>query len=184
VALRGAYIVFIATVAAGSAACTLLARFDDLPLLDAGVDASANEAGPDSAPPDDGHAPEASPVDAGVDVEVDANVDPCVGKTSGAYCGGDGVVYSSADLVLCDGGAVALIVACDGGCLPLSNPFPDTCNECNAKPDGGSFCGRDFPGFPARDADWLIQCQQGNAVQRTACQHGCISSGASSACAP
>jgi hypothetical protein len=86
---------------------------------------------------------------------------------------------------VCDGGAIVSVRACDAGCLAMINPFPDTCNECNAKPNG-LYCGRDFAGFPAENADFLIQCQATNAVQIVACAHGCRSRTATTAaaCAP
>jgi hypothetical protein len=172
-----AHIVAIVTVAAASSgACTLLARFDDLPPLDAGIDAPPSLDG--SAASD---APSSS--DANDAAEAGADVDPCVGHATGSYCGNDGLDAPATDLVRCDGGAVAEIIACDAGCLSLSNPFPDTCNGCNTKPNG-AYCGRDFPVFPAADSDWLIQCQLGNAVQLVACQHGCLSNAAASSCAP
>jgi hypothetical protein len=171
------------------AGCTLLARFDDVTTgfsCDAGACGDAEpldarllpapDAPPDAIPHDASTAPDTSTApDAG---------DPCLGLASGMYCGEDGLkgyVGPPGDLVACDGGGVARVVACDAGCLSMPNPFPDTCNECNGKPNGG-YCGRDFPGFPARDADFFIQCQQGNAVQVVACAHGCGSNGAASAC--
>jgi hypothetical protein len=177
---RRAHIAFFASVfATGHVACTLLARFDDLPpreLADGGA-----EAGLDGVAPalDSASDTESAPPDAGPDV------DPCSGHVNGSYCGTDGLddPALAGDLVRCDGGAVAEVIACDGGCLALSNPFPDTCNGCNVKPNG-TYCGRDFSTFPASDADWLIQCQSGNAAQKVACQHGCLSNGAAASCAP
>jgi hypothetical protein len=60
---------------------------------------------------------------------------------------------------------------------------PDACNPCPGKGDG-LYCGRDLAGFPAANADFLIQCQSGNVSQDVACAHGCKSSGTSSSCYP
>ena len=110
---------------------------------------------------------------------------PCSGLKDGTYCANDGLHdYRGppSDLVDCDGGAIASVRACDAGCLAMTNPFPDTCNECNTKPNG-LYCGRDFPGFPATNADFLIQCQATNAVQIVACARGCRSRTATTAAA-
>ena len=94
-----------------------------------------------------------------------------------------GYAGSTANLVQCDDGGIAKVTTCDGGCLPLPAPFPDACNPCPGHGDG-LYCGRDLTGFPAINADFLIQCQSGNVVQSVACAHGCKSSGTASSCYP
>ena len=174
----------------GCAGCTLLADFSDrAPAAGSACDGGGCEDATVTA--EDSAALDARPLDAGVaplDARGDVNAAACSGHKSGTYCANDGLHdYGGppSDLVVCDGGAIASVRACDAGCLAMTNPFPDTCNECNAKPDG-LYCGRDFPGFPATNADFLIQCQATNAVQIVACAHGCRSRTATTAaaCAP
>jgi len=171
-------------------ACTLLARFDDA----APADSSDASATVDSAESEPLGADAAAHADAGPfpdaresqDAREDTTPsDPCEGEANGLYCATDGLNHYQGPtnvLIRCDGGAVATETTCDAGCLALSDPFPDTCNACDSKPNG-SYCGRDFSSFPTTDADWLVQCQNSNAVQLVACAHGCLSNGASSSCA-
>lgn len=181
---------------AGVASCSLLVQFNDVPggACDGGLcgdDATvADVVGPETA--SDGGVPEAHPADGGdaahADV-VEAGVDhyaPCGNLASGFYCATDGLhgyAGSQDDLVHCVDGGVGAVTFCDGGCLPLPAPFPDACNPCVGHPDG-LYCGRDLPGFPAINADFLIQCQTSNVVQSVACAHGCKSSGTASSCYP
>ncbi len=126
-------------------------------------------------------APDGPAADAGVD-----HYAPCAALASGFYCATDGLhgyAGSVADLVQCADGGIAHVTTCDGGCLPLPAPFPDACNPCPGHGDG-LYCGRDLAGFPAINADFLIQCQSGNVVQSVACAHGCKSSGTASSCYP
>ena len=141
-----------------------------------GSDGAPDAPGSDAAPPGDGSAK-----DAGIDSYA-----PCKGLAGGYYCATDGLngyAGSAADLVQCADGGIAKVTGCDGGCLPLPAPFPDACNPCPGHGDG-LYCGRDLAGFPAVNADFLIQCQSGNVVQSVACAHGCKSSGTASSCYP
>jgi hypothetical protein len=184
--------------AALTASCTLLVQFHDAPGGGCeggfcGDDASVLE---DSfVPPTadsgvDGAHDAAATGDAGkVEAAVEAGPDhyaPCDDLASGFYCAEDGLhgyAGSPDDLVQCADGGIAKVTLCDGGCLPLPAPFPDACNPCPGNPDG-TYCGRNLAGFPAVNADFLIQCQTGNVVQSVACAHGCDSSGTSSSCYP
>jgi len=184
-----------ATGAALTLSCSLLVQFHDAP-VDAceggfcGDDSSAPEKDVTTTPDVGIDAkPEAS-ADAGkVEAAVEAGPDhyaPCGNLANGFYCAGDGLhAYAGSpdDLVVCADGGIAKITLCDGGCLPLPSPFPDACNPCPGNPDG-TYCGRNLAGFPAENADFLIQCQSGNAVQTVACLHGCDSVGTSSTCYP
>ncbi|HEY1693420.1 MAG TPA: hypothetical protein VGG39_14735 [Polyangiaceae bacterium] len=186
-------------VFAGVAAtsCTLLVQFHDAPgeACDGGFCSDATVVEEDTGTPpgvdaavDAGHdapadAPgkEAAPADAGVD-----HYAPCGNLASGFYCATDGLhgyAGPTSDLVQCADGGVAKVTSCDGGCLPLPAPFPDACNPCPGHADG-LYCGRDLAGFPAINADFLIQCQSANVVQSVACAHGCKSSGTASSCYP
>jgi hypothetical protein len=193
-ALRASLLPVPLALAAGSgvASCSLLVQFDDAPggACDGGVcaddvttleeapaggDAGGGGDGADGAPPVDGAA------EAGVD-----HYAPCGNLASGYYCATDGLhgyAGSQDDLVHCVDGGIGQAVFCDGGCLPLPAPFPDACNPCVGHTDG-LYCGRDLAGFPAVNADFLIQCQTSNVVQSVACAHGCKSSGTTSSCYP
>jgi hypothetical protein len=174
----------------GAASCTFLVQFHDEPVgCDAGfcaVDASspldvAQNMGADAA------ADTAKPTaDAGPDTYAPCGPPPQPALATGYYCATDGLhgySGSAADLVYCLDGGIGKVTHCDGGCLPLPAPFPDACNPCPGVPDG-LYCGRDLPGFPTDNADFLIQCQTDNAVMTVACAHGCDSSGTASSCLP
>ncbi len=173
-----------AAAAALLVSCTFLVSFDD---VDAGADCDGGLCR-DATRPDVVR-------DAGTDPDVAAGDDapstddhyaPCENNANGYYCAHDGLhdyAGSPNDLVYCLEGGIGKVTDCDAGCLPLPSPFPDACNPCGSQPDG-SYCGRDLPGFPMTDADFLLQCQSGNAVQTVACAHGCDSKGAMSACYP
>jgi len=180
-----------AAVPALSSACTFLVQFHDAPggACEGGScteDATSPEAdafsAPDTGPGVDSGAPEA---EAGHDAGAD-HYAPCGDLANGFYCADDGLhgfVGPAADLVQCQDGGVFKVTLCDGGCLPLPAPFPDACNPCPGQPDG-FYCGRDLPGFPADNADFLIECQTSNVVQSVACANGCKSDGTSSSCYP
>jgi len=178
-------------LASGTAvlSCSLLVQFHDAPggACDGGFCAS------DAAPTEDvedevvaldaGDAGDAGkpPQEAGPDTYA-----PCGMLASGYYCARDGLhgyVGSQDNLVYCLDGGIGKVTFCDGGCLPLPAPFPDACNPCPGVADG-LYCGRDLVGFPAENADFLIQCQTGNTVQSVACAHGCDSVGKTSSCYP
>jgi hypothetical protein len=186
-----------AAAVALTASCTLLVQFHDA----AGGGCEGGFCGDDASVAEENPAPgpEAG-VDAGHDATTDAKTGvgdaaleagpdhyaPCGNLASGYYCATDGLhsyAGSKDDLVQCDDGGIAKVTLCDGGCLPLPSPFPDACNPCPGTPDG-LYCGRNLAGFPAINADFLIQCQSGNAVQTVACTHGCDSNGTSSSCYP
>jgi hypothetical protein len=171
-------------------------QFNDAPggVCDGGFclgDAKAPADGPghtdSAAPASDGGADAAE--EAAIDAAEASTVDhyaPCANLANGYYCATDGLhgyAGSQNDLVYCSDGGVGKTTFCDGGCLPLPAPFPDACNPCVGQPDG-LYCGRDLPGFPAINADFLIQCQTSNVVQSVACAHGCKSSGTASSCYP
>jgi hypothetical protein len=136
--------------------CTLLVQFNDAPA--AAGDGGAGDAGA-----------------------------PCALLANGEYCGMDGLqgyAGSPDDLVSCVDGGIVQTVQCAGGCLAMPSPFPDACNPCVGRADG-SYCGRDLPGFPVDDGDFLLQCRGGAIAQSSACSTGCAASDAgSSACFP
>ncbi len=192
--VRGLLGLTIAIVSlSGAASCSLIVQFHDQPV---GDDASVQQDGsmavnPDTGEPDSGGgAPDAS-VDVVVPHPKEAgpapdHYAPCSGLASGYYCADDGphsFAGPSSDLLLCADGGIGAATPCDGGCLKLPDPFPDACNPCPGVADG-LYCGRDLAGFPAYNADFLIQCQQGSTVQQVACPHGCDSLGKMSACYP
>jgi hypothetical protein len=173
-------------VAAALTSCSLLVQFHDQPVGDdastPGVDSGLFEDVANDATVDADEA-EAAPSkkDAGPAPDHYA---PCSGLINGYYCATDGphdFAGPSSDLLLCDDGGIGEAFPCEGGCLPLPAPFPDACNPCVGVADG-LYCGRDLAGFPAYNADFLIQCQSGNTVQQVACLHGCGSNGKMSAC--
>jgi hypothetical protein len=181
------------TIAASicAASCSLVVQFHDQP---GGADAGEDAGGPDDtgAPPEDGSMmdePDVTVVDSAPGMkEAGVKPDhyaPCLGLVNGYYCANDGPTAfagPSSDLLFCDEGGIGQAFTCDGGCLDLPSPFPDACNPCVGVADG-LYCGRDLAGFPAYNADFLIQCQTGNTVQQVACAHGCDSNGKMSACA-
>jgi len=176
-----------AWLAVGSAlaalGCTALVTFHDQASCDGGLCMSGYDAGPFS--------------DAGTGDEADGSGDsapkpdgpyaPCMGLPDGHYCADDHLVdYAGllTDLVECADGGIGTVTACgSAGCISMIDPFPDTCSQCPTKPDG-NYCGRDFPGFPTEDADFLIGCQSGRVVVDNPCAHGCMSNGSASACYP
>ncbi|HEY8090978.1 MAG TPA: hypothetical protein VIF09_24115 [Polyangiaceae bacterium] len=196
----GSLAVLAIAAAAAMTSCTLLVQFHDAASeaceggFCAGDATAPGEGGPGGHDSGSEAAPEAG--EAGHDAPSggdgsgsDAGVDhyaPCGNLASGYYCATDGLhgyAGSVADLVQCEDGGIAKVTNCDGGCLPLPAPFPDACNPCPGHGDG-IYCGRDLAGFPAINADFLIQCQGGNVVQSVACAHGCKSSGTASSCYP
>lgn len=183
-------IVAAAACASALVACTFLVTFDDEPSCDGG---QCGDGGPRAHDGDDGR--DGGRDDGRADGRADArSVDdgggeayaPCANLTAGEYCANDGLhgyAGSPDDLVRCADGGIDKVTPCDGGCLAMPNPFPDACNPCVGRADA-SYCGRDLAGFPSKDADFLIQCQKGNVVQKVACAHGCNSSATPPACSP
>ncbi len=172
---------FAIAASALAASCSLLVQFHDQASCDGGLctdDASVGDAapGPDGA----GDAP----ADGGArDARADRYA-PCSRLANGWYCGNNGLngyAGSPDDLVHCSDGGVYQVTGCDGGCLHVVDPFPDACNPCVGVANG-SYCGRDLPGFPAVNADILIQCQGGTVSSQIACAKGCGSNGNMSAC--
>jgi len=176
---------------AGVASCTFLVQFHDEPggcdgafcvgdgpAVDVtGGDVVVVEAGMDTGKP---------PAEGGPDTYAPCRTAAGAPLASGYYCATDGLngfMGSQDDLVNCVDGGIGKVTLCDGGCLPLPAPFPDACNPCPGVADG-TYCGRDLPGFPADNADFLIQCQTSNAVMTVACAHGCDSVGKTSSCYP
>lgn len=192
---RLAALALLATAAAGTAtACTFLVQFHDESSDSSceggscgGADGTvpedvvvAHEAGADAGQ-DSSQAADAKTSDAGGGADHYA---PCADLANGQYCATDGLhgyAGPASNLVTCADGGIGKVTSCDGGCLPLPAPFPDACNPCPGQPDG-YYCGRNLPGFPAENADFLIQCQSGNVVQSVACEHGCDSTSSPPAC--
>lgn len=193
---RLAALALLATAAAAAAtACTFLVQFHD----ESGGSCEAGScAGDDGTVSDDVVVAHDSGAgadggqDAGPDVQADVkpaeggadHYAPCADLANGEYCATDGLhgyAGPSSNLVTCADGGIGKVTSCDGGCLPLPAPFPDACNPCPGQPDG-YYCGRNLPGFPAENADFLIQCQSGNVVQSVACEHGCDSNSSPPAC--
>ncbi|MGH7295653.1 MAG: hypothetical protein ACRELB_11995 [Polyangiaceae bacterium] len=189
--------VSVIAAAAATTSCTLLVQFHDAADACDGAfcadgsqpSAEGGPGSPDGAGGDGADGPVAEAAPNGDGAAGDAGVDqyaPCKGLASGYYCATDGLNHYAGpvvDLVQCSDGGIAKVTSCDGGCLSLPAPFPDACNPCPGHGDG-LYCGRDLPGFPTVNADFLIQCQSGNVVQDVACAHGCKSSGTASSCYP
>ncbi len=185
--------------ATAGASCTLLVQFHDEP--DAGdacagafcEDATAPiDGGADGRQGDDGGPEDTGSVGPGRDAARDAgdggadHYAPCRALANGYYCGDDGLhgyAGSPGDLVYCVDGGIAKVTSCDGGCVDISDPFPDSCNPCVGVANG-DYCGRQLPGFPAVNADFLIDCTSGSVSLQDACAHGCDSKGTTSSCFP
>ena len=183
----GAAFALLLAVACGTG-CTFLVSFDQATsdACDGGDCGDATTV--DASPSGDGGADGNVPTDAAAADVPDVEYAPCKGLSNGVYCGDDHIrSYRGplSDLVTCDGGVIARVRACgsDAGCIAMKDPFPDTCNECPTKPTG-TYCGRDFAGFPAANSDILISCQLGNVVQNFLCTHGCKSNGTTASCYP
>ena len=185
--VRG-FLCVVMAASALAASCSLIVQFHDQPpgacdggaCEDGSVAVDGNAApGPDGGGFDDGLPTK----DGGPRPDAYA---PCMGLINGSYCADDGPhAYAGplTDLLYCFDAGIGRVTPCDGGCLHLPDPFPDACNPCPGVKNG-LYCGRDLVGFPAFNADFLIQCQGGDAVQRVACVHGCGSNGVMSACYP
>ena len=177
----------IAVAAAMLAGCTFLISFDDV--------AQPNEGGTTSdgpgVPPDvhvDGEALTDASVEAGADArDALANPDACKGAIDGKYCGGDQIVWPAPgtkdDLITCTKNVVTNVRVCTAGlgCIRMINGYPDQCDECASKADG-VYCGRDMPGWDAKNADTRVRCQNHAEVGLLLCAAGCSSNGGSSAC--
>lgn len=168
------------------AGCTFLIDFQDAPRADGdgGVDSS-----PPIGPPDvrvDGNIVPDGAADSGPDArDAIANPDACKGNPDGKYCGGDQIVWPldhKDDLVTCKANQVSLVKLCTTGqgCLGMLNGYPDECDDCAKKGDG-TYCGRDFPGWDAKNAQQRIRCQSGRVVGSLLCTV-CKSNGTSSVC--
>ncbi len=170
-----------AASAVAAVGCTALVTFHDQPSCDGGLCAPTFDAGlfPDGAEAHDAASDAAA--------KPDGPYAPCKGLSNGHYCADDHLVdYAGpiTDLVECADGGIGTVTPCgSAGCISMIDPFPDTCSQCPTKPDG-NYCGRDFPGFPTEDADFLIGCQSGRVVVDNPCAHGCMSNGSAAACYP
>jgi hypothetical protein len=176
-----------AIVGSAAAGCTLLIPFDEIPSEDAGADASIDVALAERADADADAGADAAPFDAAPEADVldlDA-LTSCEGKSSGLYCGNNQIDYpgSKDDLVMCDGGKVWQVQHCDGGsgCIRMPNPQPDQCDECWRKANG-YYCGRDMPGWAARNDKLRVRCMAGGSVGVEICPNDCVSNGAQSTC--
>jgi hypothetical protein len=184
--LAAAAAVLVATLcwtAAAATGCSALVQFRDQPSCDGGLceNLDASQAPPPRDASEGGAVAEASPVDATPKPSA-----PCSNLRNGYYCANDGpngFTGPPTDLLYCADGGIGKATPCDGGCLHIPDPFPDACNPCPGVANG-LYCGRDLKGFPADNADFLIQCQNGDTVQQVACIHGCGSNGVMSACNP
>ncbi len=167
--------------AVGSGGCTALVTFHDQPSCDGGLCPAGGVDGGSAADVGTGLG------DAGGDATPDGPYAPCKGLADGHYCADDHLAdYAgpASDLVECEDGGIGVVTPCgSAGCISMIDPFPDTCSECPTKPDG-NYCGRDFPGFPTEDANFLIGCQSGQVVEDDPCAHGCMSNGSAAACYP
>jgi hypothetical protein len=168
------------------AGCTFLIDFQEVPK--AGDD--GGDAAPPSGPPDvrvEANLPDASDAaDAGRDArDALANPDACKGHIDGKYCGFDKITWPverKDDLVTCKANLVSAVKLCGTGqgCLAMLDGYPDECDECAKKTDG-TFCGRDFPGWDAKNAQQRIRCQGGRVVGSLLCTV-CKSNGTTSVC--
>lgn len=172
------------------AGCTFLISFDEPEEpSDGGVDAPFR---PDLA---DGQidapgpsAPDAAS-DAGSDAARDAiaNGAACQGKVDGKYCGGNQITWPTErkdDLITCKDGGVAVVRVCEQGvgCIAMVGGFSDECDECSNKPDGGTFCGRDMPGWDTSNTNVRVRCENGREVGLLICSGTCKSNGGASTC--
>jgi len=165
--------------------CTFLIDFDAVPR---GADGGALDGSSPLGPPDvrvDGNVA-ADAGDAPVEArDAIANGDACKTVADGRYCGGDQIPWPSDhkdDLVTCKAKEVSGVRLCESGqgCVGMLNGYPDECDECSKKADG-TYCGRDLPGWDAKNAQQRIRCQGGRIVGLLLCTV-CKSNGGASAC--
>ena len=174
----------IAVAGALGAGCTFLIGFDEVIAGDAGLDAQT-PLGPPDVRIDVQSVPD-SALDARPDTsDALANPDACKGKLDGKYCGGDTIVWpgDKDDLITCKTSLVSNVRLCATGvgCIRMLNGYPDQCDECASKVDG-TYCGRDMPGWEAKNAETRVRCQNKAEVGLLLCANGCASNGAASAC--
>ena len=176
-------------VAAGAlamlAGCTFLIDFEEVPRpAEGGIDGAVPVGPPDvriDGPPGVNDAD-----DGAIDTrDAIANPDACKTALDGRYCGGDQIMWPSDhkdDLVTCKSKVVSNVRLCTTGqgCVGMLNGYPDECDECAQKADG-TYCGRDLPGWDAKNAQQRIRCQSGRIVGLLLCGV-CKSNGGASAC--
>ena len=130
--------------------------------------------------------------EAGVDSSFDsgdaiANPSACKAHGDGKYCGGDMITWPADrkdDLVTCKASVVSSVRYCAAGvgCIANIAGYPDECDECGKKADG-IYCGRDMPGWDAKNANQRVRCGSGREVGLLLCGGaGCKSNGAASVC--
>lgn len=175
--------------AIGATGCTLLIDFDEVPALPA--DAETPDATPASAPRDaatdtnesliDGPI-EAGPTDARPPEDGGTNPDACRSIVDGKHCGSAVKWPRKDDLVTCQTSKVAVVTSCatGQGCLGMLDGYPDECDACAAMTDG-TYCGRDFTGWDAKNAQQRIRCQGGRVVGSLLCTI-CKSNGVNAVC--
>lgn len=168
-----------AALAAGG--CTLLIPFDEItPEGDAGL-TDHETSPPEDARVGDGDAT-SPPIDAGVN-DGAVNYDACVGHIDGYYCGMDQIPWPNKDdQVTCGANKVTKVRHCSTGqgCIRMLDGYPDECDDCTTKADG-TYCGRDFAAWQAKNANQRVRCQGGTEVGLLLCTT-CKSNGAASAC--
>ena len=167
------------------AGCTFLIDFDAAPR---GADGGTIDGSIPVGPPDVRvDSPTTTDADAGDAAAADAiaNPDACKAAADGRYCGGDQIgwpIERKDDLVTCKGKVVASVRLCKTGqgCVGMLDGYPDECDECAQKADG-TYCGRDLPGWDAKNAQQRIRCQGGRVVGLLLCSV-CKSNGGASTC--
>jgi hypothetical protein len=162
------------------AGCTLLIDFEEVPSNDAGADVVV------TPPVDSGK------IDTGTDAGADAPVDSagfvtaCKTKDNGKYCPGNMITWpgNKDELITCRDGGVAGTRLCNSGsgCIFMLAGFPDECDQCVTKNVNGTYCGRDMPGWDAKNANFRVRCQGGAQVGLVLCNGACTSNGANSTC--
>lgn len=177
---RSARAAFAAAAAATLAGCTFLIDFEEVPppADTSGVDSSVLPGAPDvrvDAP---------LPVDAARDAIADPTA--CKTKPDGKYCAGNQIDWDGGnndDLITCKAALVSAVRLCSQGtgCIAMLEGFPDECDECAKKTDG-TYCGRDMPGWDAKNANQRVRCQNGRLVGLLLCANTCKSMGSASLC--
>lgn len=174
----------LATMLAG---CTFLISFDEPDAVDDGGGDAPFRPDPPDVRVD---APDSSDgaIDAGPDArDAIANPAACKGKLDGRYCGGNRISWPADrkdDLITCKDSGVDRVRFCDQGvgCIAMVNGYADECDECKTKPDGGTFCGRDMPGWASTNMNVRVRCENGREVGLLICNATCKSNGGASSC--
>ena len=178
--------VMVLAIVALAAGCTFLIDFEH---VDPGTEAGGNDATSNDVVAND--AGDVTPIEGGppgFPPPCDPNFPLADVKCNTAFprpnCASNTGVFPTypdghergGDLVTCNGSTKPTCVQhCPFGCAAMPVGYPDTCDDCNGRPDG-TYCMKDLQGPDGRNLGLAIDCDGG----KTQTAHVC---GAASMCA-